>query len=242
MSTLTQNIQTIVDCKGAIKQAILDKGGQVGDLTTYADAIANLPSGGEELPTASKNDVTFYDYDGTIRYSYTAEEFLALTEMPPLPTQKGLICQEWNWSYEDAAVYVAEYGVLDVGATYITDDGKTRLYIRIPSEGRMDVPLYISQSVANSVVIDWGDGGATETLGVTGRANITHRYASVGDYMISLDVAEGCTLTLGHSNNYNIFGYSGDIGNVVNSARLKSVEIGKNIFLNSQSLLNCKSL
>ena len=30
-----------------MKQAIIDKGGKVGDLTTYADAIANLPSGGD---------------------------------------------------------------------------------------------------------------------------------------------------------------------------------------------------
>lgn len=161
MATITENLQTIIDCKIAIKQAIIDKGGEVGDLTTYADVIANLPIGGDTNQTAEKNDVTFYDYDGTIRYSYTAEEFLALTEMPPLPRQQGLICQEWNWSYEDAIEYVAEYEVLDVGATYITDDGKTRLYIRIAAEGRMDVPLYLQQTVANGVTIDWGDGSAT---------------------------------------------------------------------------------
>lgn len=227
MATITENLQTIKDSTMAIKQAIIDKGGEVGDLTTYADAIANLPSGGGDVnPTASKNDVTFYDYDGTIRYSYTAEEFLALTEMPPLPRQQGLICQEWNWSYEDAIEYVAEYGVLDVGATYITDDGKTRLYIRIAAEGRMDVPLYFQQTVANGVTIDWGDGSATETLSGTGKVNTTHHYNSIGDYMISLDVAEGCTLILGHGTDSTPL--IGD-NKLVYRNMLYKAEIGKNI-------------
>jgi hypothetical protein len=125
MATIAENLKTIKDSTEAIKSAILEKGGTIeGNLTTYASAIANLPSGGGDVnQTATKNDVTFYDYDGTIRYSYTAEEFLALTEMPPLPTQEGLICQEWNWAFEDAREYVAEYGILDVGATYIKGKG-----------------------------------------------------------------------------------------------------------------------
>lgn len=231
MATITENLQTIKNSTSAIKQAILDKGGEVGDLTTYADAITNLPSGeADSNPTAEKNNVTFYDYDGTIRYSYTADEFLALTEMPPLPTQPGLICQEWNWSFEDAMEYVAEYGVLDIGATYITDDGKTRLYIRIAAEGRMDVPLYFQQTIANGVTIDWGDGSATETLEGTGKVNTIHRYASVGDYVISLDVAEG-TLNFGHGvSNISM------IGNTDQSIylyMLYKVEIGYNVVFNT---------
>jgi hypothetical protein len=212
-------------------------------LTTYADAIINLPSvEADPNPTAEKNDVTFYDYDGTIRYSYIADEFLALTEMPPLPTQKGLICQEWNWSYEDAIEYVSEYGVLDVGATYITDDGKTRLYIRIAAEGRMDVPLYFQQTVANGVTIDWGDGSATETLDGTGKVNTTHRYDSVGDYMISLDVADGCTLGFGQGSNYSVMGSTGNKGKVYCNM-LKRVEIGNNVVEIRDNAFNyCSSL
>ena len=244
MATITENLKTIKDSTMAIKQAIIDKGGEVGDLTTYDDAIANLPSGGGDVnPIAEKNDVTFYDYDGTIRYSYTKSEFLALSEFPPLPRQQGLICQEWNWSFEDAMEYVAEYGVLDVGATYITDDGKTRLYIRIAAEGRMDVPLYFQQTVANGVTIDWGDGSATETLSGTGNVNTTHRYTSTGDYMISLDVASGCTLGLGHnSSNYCVMGSN------VNNERiycnmLQKVEIGIGVTLvTNYAFKNCSSL
>ena len=244
MATISENLKTIKDSTMAIKQAIIDKGGEVGDLTTYADAIINLPSGeADPNPTAEKNDVTFYDYDGTIRYSYTAEEFLALTEMPPLPRHQGLVCQEWNWSFEDAIEYVAEYGVLDVGATYITDDGKTRLYIRIAAEGRMDVPLYFSQTVANGVTIDWGDGSAAETLSGTGNVNTTHRYANIGDYCISLEVADGCTLGLGGgSNSYCIMGGTGNNGKVYCNM-LQKVEIGTGVTsIGQYTFSNCSSL
>lgn len=246
MATISENLKTIKDSTMAIKQAIIDKGGEVGDLTTYASAIANLPSGGgggDVNPTASKNDVTFYDYDGTIRYSYTSEEFLALTEMPPLPTQKGLICQEWNWSFEDAKEYVTEYGILDVGATYITDDGKTRLYIRIAAEGRMDVPLYFQQTKTNGVVIDWGDGSATQTFNDTGYVNTTHHYSSVGDYIISLDVADGCTLGLGHdSSSYGILGSSA-VSNRHCTNMLQRIEIGRGVeVLNRFAFIYCYSL
>lgn len=243
MATISENLKTIKDSTMAIKQAIIDKGGEVGDLTTYADAITNLPSGGGDTnPTAEKNDVTFYDYEGTILHSYTAKEFLALSEMPPLPRHQGLICQEWNWSFEDAMEYVAEYGVLDVGATYITDDGKTRLYIRIAAEGRMDVSLKIQQTEANGVTIDWGDGSATESLDGTGIKSITHRYASIGDYMISLDVNSGDLSFGGKGVAYCVMGNT-NINGRVYCSMLQKVEIGAGVkTIDLASFNYCSSL
>ena len=93
-------------------------------------------------------------------------------------------------------------------------DGKTRLYITIPAsamEGepppRADVPLYINQTVANGVSIDWGDGSAAETLSGTGNVNTTHHYNAAGDYVIALTVAEGCELGLGwETSSYCVMG------------------------------------
>ena len=43
MSTIQENLQTIADSTAAIKQAIIDKGGEItGDITTWAEAIKNL--------------------------------------------------------------------------------------------------------------------------------------------------------------------------------------------------------
>ena len=230
MATISENLQIIKYNTMAIKQAIIDKGGEVGDLTTYATAITNLPSGGGGSSTSSsKNDVTFYDYDGTVLHSFSKEEFLALNELPSLPTQPGLTCQGWNYDITNAKTYVEKYGKLDIGATYITDDGKTRLYIRIAAEGRMTVPLYFTQTVANGVTIDWGDGSTTQTLSGTGNKNTSHTYTNIGDYMISLDVADGCILGLGHNvSDYCVLG-SIKVNGRIYCNMLQKVDIGSNV-------------
>ena len=191
----------------------------------FANEIASIESGGGEVVSKAPNDVNFFDHEGIIHYSYTADEFLALTEMPPLPTKKGLVCQGWNWTYEEAMEYVAEYGILDVGAMFITDDGATRLYIRIANDGRMDVPLCFQQTVSNAVSVDWGDGSLPETFEGTDDIMVTHSYTSMGDYVIRLVCSEG-NLDFGKGvAGESIFGTTslryGDL--------LQKVEIGNNV-------------
>ena len=125
----------------------------------------------------------------------------------------------------------------------VIGDGKTYLYIKIAAEGRMSVPLYFSQTVANGVTIDWGDGSATETLSGTGNKNTTHTYAEIGEYVISLDVADGCTLGFSHnSNSYCILGSTKNNGRVYCNM-LQAVEIGKNVTsVSSYAFYNCNSL
>lgn len=197
----------------------------------------------EEPKPVPEKKVNFYDCDGTLLYSYTPEEVQGLTELPPLPSQKGLVCQGWNWTLEDVQAYVREYGVCDIGATYITDDGKTRLYITIAAEGRMTVPLYFTQTVANGVTIDWGDGSQTETLSGSGVVNTSHTYASIGSYVITLAVAEECGMQLGTS----ISGYClmGEINATSISGRpyLRKVEIGAGVnAIASYALQSCYAL
>lgn len=205
----------------------------------FSDTIKGITTGGGVV-SMPPNNVNFRDYDGTILHSYSKDEFLSLTGMPPLPTREGLICQEWNWDFADAVEYVSEYGGLEVGATYITDDGKTRLYITITAEGRTDVPLYLNQTVANGVTINWGDGSATQTLSGTGNVNTTHHYNTIGDYVISLEVAEGCALTLGQKSSAGVFGSSSDPS--VYRTMLTKVEGGKYAKFSSYAFRGCCSL
>ena len=196
--------------------------------------------GGSIIPSAKLNDVTFIDYDGSILYSYSLEEAQALTELPSLPTHDGLVCQGWNWTLE--AIKALNRPVT-VGAMYITDDGKTRLHIRIATEGRMNVPLYISQTVANGVTIDWGDGSTTETLAGTGNVNTTHAYTSIGDYTITLDPVDGCTLGLkSGSSAYCILGRTDEKGKVYCNM-LKAVRIGGGVTeIGGYAFSSCYSL
>ena len=194
----------------------------------FSNEIASISTGGGcTSVVVSKSDVNFYDYDGTLLHSYSKSAFLALSALPDLPTREGLTCQGWNYTLAKAKEYVTSYGVLDIGATYITDDGKTRLYIRIAAEGRMTVPLYFSQTSANGVTIDWGDESATQTLSGTGNLNTTHTYASIGDYVITLKVNSG-TLGLGSGSSYCVMGNTGNIGKVYCNM-LHKVEIGSSV-------------
>lgn len=236
-----------------VADAIRSKTGEAGLINPqdFSARIASIQTGGgggdtptpSPTPSASKGDVTFYDYDGVVLHSYSKDAFLALSAMPELPTRNGLICQGWNWSFEDAIAYVSEYGILDVGATYITDDGKTRLYISVP-RGRLSVSVCFSQTVANGVTIDWGDGSASSTSSSTSsRTTLSHTYGEHGDYVISLDPADGCTLGLGGgSSSYNIMGTSSNTTRAFGNM-LKKAEIGKNVtIINGYAFAYCYSL
>jgi hypothetical protein len=76
------------------------------------------------------------------------------------------------------------------------------------------------------VTIDWGDGSATETISDVGSTNTEHTYASAGDYVITLDVADGCTMYLGRNSAYFVLGR---VSTKQNRGVLRRVEVGKNV-------------
>ena len=230
MSIQTE-LTRITNAKAAIKAAVEGKGVTVPDGTLLDGMAALIESieaggGGGAVTSAKWSDVTFIDYDGSVLYSYSLDEAQALTELPALPVHDGLVCQGWNWTLE--AIKALNRPVT-VGAMYITDDGATRLHIRIATVGRMTVPLYIGQTVANGVSIDWGDGSTAKTLARTGNVNTSHTYAEPGDYVISLMPEDGCTLSFGkNSSSYCVMGATGN-NDKVYCNMLQDVSIGKNV-------------
>ena len=196
----------------------------------FSSEIASIEGGGGavERTDAAPKDITYYDYDGAILYAYTFEEYLSkgLGYQPELPKRKGLRAQSWTslpyimMSAPTARVH------FELGASYITDDGKTRLYIRIADIGRMTIPLYFTQTVSNGVTIDWGDGSSVETVSGTGNRNTSHIYANAGDYIITLNVADDCTMSLGRNTSYFVLG---SVNDKQNRGVLRRVEIGKNV-------------
>jgi hypothetical protein len=217
-----------------VKKYVIDKNLDAIN-TTLKDILSKMSGGGEG---ETSRGVRFLDYDGTVVKTYTADAFAGLAALPANPSHAGLTAQGWNWSLEDAKAYVAKYGMLDIGQMYITDDGATRLYIHIATEGRMDVPLNFGQTVDGGVSINWGDGSATETVAGTGNKTVTHTYAAVGDYIISLLPAEGCTLTLGTGNNSILYSTRMAYGNM-----LQQVNIGKGVAsIGNSAFQNCYSL
>ena len=229
----------------SVADAIRAKAGTT-DLLAWPDgfksAVEGIQTGGGGGTTSdvAMKDVNFYDYDGTLVASYTLAEAQALTALPDGPTHDGLTFQGWNWSLEKIHALTRP---MNVGAMYITDDGATRLHIRIATVGRMTVPLYIGQTVANGVSIDWGDGSTAETLAGTGNVNTSHTYAEPGDYTISLMPDDGCTLSFGNgSSSYCVMGATRNNGRVYCNM-LQEVYIGKNVTsISSYAFENCYSL
>lgn len=147
------------------------------------EAIDTIPVGNG--PSAD-DPVCFYGLEGKLLYSYTLEEVMELTELPEIPNKEGLIAQGWNWSLENIQNLGRE---VDVGAIYITDDGSTRIYVKL-QEGQLSLFLGYGQSQAGDVYVDWGDGSeleATEELWGYGiSVDLHHEYAAPGEYVIRL--------------------------------------------------------
>lgn len=157
------------------------------------------------LPIDSSKPIKFMDYDGTILYSYTVEEFMALTAMPANPSHAGLIAQGWNWTLTDAKTYVQNYGMLNIGQMYITASGDTEIDIEL-HKGRLSPYLGICPN--GTVEIDWGDGSAKDTItgtSLTTIENTQHNYVNEGSYTIKLHVVNGSFSITGTSSDGSYF-------------------------------------
>ena len=67
MATISENLQILKDSTDAIKQAIINKGGDItGDITTWADAISGLNGEG------SGNDTEEISFVGTMSQQVTS--------------------------------------------------------------------------------------------------------------------------------------------------------------------------
>lgn len=215
----------------SVANAIKNKLGISGQLTYPDEFISaiNSISGG----SVTENDVNFYDYDGKLLYSYTASDFLALSEYPDNPSHSGLTAQGWNWTLQNAQDYVSQYGKIEIGQSYITDDGKTRLYIYIQNECDLSTDITFTASVDQGIEIDWGDSSETELSDGTERKIYNHVYSAVGSYLITLNVLDG-ELIIGDpsstSQNYSapIMGTISS-GHGPNVYKLYKVELGSDI-------------
>lgn len=177
----------------------------------------------------SIKDVTFYDYDGSVIASYTAEDFLALEEMPSNPEHEGLVAQGWNWSLSDAKAHVTKYGELNIGQMYTTDDGKTRLYMSRTVSGNT-FSIYIKQTAPRGVTIDWGDGTQTVSSTSTSTTKYEHTYSSELEPVITLEVTNGTAVIGGTA-----------VGG--KTVLLKKLEVGDNITsIASSAFAGCNGL
>ena len=246
MSVQTQ-ISRITAAVGAAYDAVTAKGGttpQAETVAGLADAIGTIPTGGSSA-TGAPGDITFYDYDGTIVTSWTLAELATKTALPDYPSHEGLTCQGWNWSLADLKTTNRK---MNVGAMYITDDGKTRIYIRL-EEGRTSPMLGVCPN--GTVTVDWGDGTTPDTLTGTSTKTVkwtpNHAYAAPGEYVIELTV-DGTMGFYGTStsNQYSaILRYSSasDSRNYAYRNSIEQIELGSSVTsIANNAFSSCYSL
>ena len=215
------------------------------DADGYSSVTVNVPSGGGE--SATEKQINFIDYDGTILHSYTKTEWQSVSTLPSNPSHSGLTAQGWNWTKAqiDAQLTAIPDGVIWVGQMYVTDDGKTRIYIHL-EEGRLHPYLGICPN--GTVIVDWGDNSSTSTLTGTSLTTVQHAdhtYASSGDYMITLTVSSGSFAFYGVSNTAHILKKNttttANIHYVYTNA-IQKIEIGNNASIGNYAFLYCLSL
>lgn len=187
---------------------------------TAHDASGAKITGTLDTAPPKESDINFWDYDGTLLYSWTLAELATKTELPPLPSHDGLVCQGWNWTLQDIKDAGRE---LDIGALYITDDGKTRLYVDVDTETWDDFVLNYWQSTRNATTVDWGDGTTPETKNADSWIEHRHVYAASGSYVITMSVKEGAKMWLGRDGRRLIANGETDSGRC---AMLRKVEVG----------------
>lgn len=185
----------------------------------------------EECGEPESKDVDFYDYDGRRLYSYTSEEFMNLTSMPSLPdhTDIGLVNEGWNWNLKDIKELTDPH--LNVGCTYYTSDGKTRIFYDIFKPCTQKIRAYTS--VNGGGILDWGDG--SEPITLTNSSTIyTHDYDTIGKYEVTLESVNNASVYIG-GNSAAAFGNASN-GFEPLKTMITGIFCGKNLCFKEYSL------
>lgn len=244
--SIASEITRLQNAKSALKTAIEGKGVSVPASTKldgYSALVDSIEQGGGT--STSPNDVEFIDYDGTIIASYSAAEFANLASMPDNPnhTADGLVSQGWNWTLSNAKTYVADNGKLVIGQMYNTDNGATRITFDMSNWVKpWPITMQFTQSKANGVAVDWGDGSSVERVSGTTNVKMNHIYATTGVYVISLLPDSGCTLTLSGSSSYGSYLFAQNQYDRFKTASVKSVHLGNNLVINNYAFYYSYSL
>lgn len=189
--------------------------------------VTGTYEGGGGGGIVEENDVNFYDYDGTLLYSYSARDFANLSAMPRNPSHTGLTAQGWNWSLVDAKAYVALSGFLDIGQSYVTDNGRTRLYIDLDDPNLLNFDLYLrSMDTSSTYRIHWGDGTTNDSTSSSTSVTYSHTYSTTGNYCIELEALTGSFRRASTTTGWSILGKVSD--HYAQATKVKKIEIGNN--------------
>jgi hypothetical protein len=131
--------------------------------------------------------VRFFDIDGTILKEEYVDSGNSATA-PSNPTYDSTYLTFYGWNQSLTNIQ----NDLDIGAIYDTIDGKTYLFIRVNTNTGLQPAIRLNKSTTALMTINWGDS-TTNTTSSSGDVIITKTsaYASVGDYIVSIECSGG---------------------------------------------------
>lgn len=202
--------------------------------TTLINSLTVNVSGG--ITEAQPKDVNFYDYDGTLVYSYTRTEWANVSALPANPSHSGLTAQGWNYTkaeIDSILAWIVE--PINIGQTYVTASGDTEIDIELAFSNYLTPTLNLCPN--GTATIDWGDGSAVSTVtgtSVESRKTASHTYASTGRYTIKITVS-GTLGFNGYANNngtpmvYNGSSSSEDNADATYQNSVINIRFGSNV-------------
>lgn len=171
MRTINEQIERLRELIRKCYGAVVGKNGTVPEVGERN--MENLPQSINTIPVlVEKNDVNFYDYDGTRLFSYTKDEFLSLTELPTVgDIHEDITFEDWTHGLQESQEYVAKYGILDIGSYWYTKDNS--IIFRLHTYNDFIAYKTWITSDKSDIIVDWGDG-IIETF--TSGSDISHHF------------------------------------------------------------------
>lgn len=243
MATTADYLTQLQTDKQNLVNNLVEKGVEATSDETFTSLVPKVLEI-ESSSILSENDVNLYDYDGRLLYSYTKDEFLALSELPtPTISHEYLTFEEWNWSLSGAQSYVGSYGVLDIGATYQTSDGKTHIFINIKEEYDLEYSVsFACSGTLSDIKIYWGDDTEPTIPTTSGVTLYSHLYDTYGVYHITIEALNDSSITIQRIGSMSNYG-AGGLGCFANqTAYLIALYMGNNVYLGDYAAHGCLNL
>jgi hypothetical protein len=192
-----------------------------------------------------EKDINFYDYDGTLLNSYLLSD-LPLASLPTNPIHSGLTFQEWNYTLEQINATTHK---LDIGAIFITDDGKTRVYMTLTTVSGFSPTIYFMKFDASTLqfrLIKLSDSSVVWTDSISSSGSVYNKTISgvteAGNYMLEMwlsnKVGAGAYYIGGNDMPFTFIG--GTVQNYNNT--VTKVNIGNDVNVYGYVFNGCRNL
>lgn len=207
-------------------------------------------------PEVEELDVNFFDYDGTILYSYGYQEFANLSAFPTCTCDSSFNptynTAEWNWTTLAAAkTYVASNKKLQIGKQYINSSSMTTrqcLKMKIKLEEEFINPT-LAFGLNGTVLVNWGDGTSADIITGTDVDTIvskSHTYSYAGEFWITIAIDNNNYMKILGNNHSLLLSQNRNVITKVNRGFyqncIKEVWVGRNCYLGESAFAYCSGL